>query len=224
MAMLHRRTLQAIGLLAGSEKSLAQLAEGLSINKSMAHRLLSGMEKEGLLKSRIVKTKNGRLRVFGLAEFSLVLSSDPGKGNLLSYRSTAALDPDRPLLGQIMQEGPRAAVRIYLKALKSLPSKSAIVLFGSAARGDATRKSDLDLLFLADGWQKADENRIRNILADAVITAGLQAISHFRTFSEFLNDGTSMGRSIKREGIILDIQGEVGDLWKAMQRYKSIWL
>jgi predicted nucleotidyltransferase len=226
MEIIHQRSLRIIELLADGEKSLTELAGKLSVTKTMALRMLTDLEKSGLIQSHIIKNNNGRLRQFKLKEFSLVISYDSKTASVLSFRADAPMDLSNPLIGQVSQAEFRRSVQTYLKAVELPSGESAVILFGSAARGNAGAKSDLDLLFLADKWDKPSTDRIRNALADAVINAGHQAISHFRTFGDFLNDNSSMARSIRKEGLIIQVHGQnqAENLWMAMQRYRNISL
>ena len=224
MEIIHQRSLMILELLVDGEKSLTELAGKLAVTKTMALRMLTGLQESGLIESHIVKNNNGRSRLFKLREFSMVLSYDSKTASVLSFRADAPMDLSNPLVGQIPQAEFRRSVQAYLKTVEPHFGESAIILFGSAARGNAGAKSDLDLLFLADEWEKPSIERIRNALADTVMIAGHQAISHFRTFGEFLKDNSSMARSIRKEGLILQVHGQVDDLWKAMQRYRNISL
>jgi len=224
MEIIRAKSMRIIELLVDGEKSLTELAGKLSVTKTMALRMLSDLEESGLIESRIVKNDNGRSRLFKLKEFSLVLSYNSRTASVLSFRADAPIDLANLLVGQVPQADFRRAVQVYLTAVKPPTGRFATVLFGSAARGNAGAKSDLDLLFLADEWEKQQTERIRDALADAVVEAGHQAVSHFKTFDDFLGDGSSMARSIRREGIIIQAGGQVEDLWKAMQRYRNIWV
>jgi hypothetical protein len=224
MEIIHGRSLRIIGLLVDGEMSLTELSSKLSVTKTMALRMLTGLEESGLIQSHIIKNHNGRSRMFSLKEFSLLLSYDSKTASVLSFRADAPMDLSNPLVGQVPQADFRRTVLAYLGAVMLPPGKSAVILFGSAAHGNAGAKSDLDLLFLADGWENPSIEHIRNALADAVVEAGHQAVSHFRTFGDFLNDGSSMARSIRKEGLILLVHGQADELWKAMQRYRNIWL
>lgn len=224
MEIIHAKSMRIIELLVDGEKSLTELSGKLSVTKTMALRMLSDLEDSGLIESRIVKNHNGRSRLFKLKEFSLVLSYDSKTASVLSFRADAPIDLANLLVGQVPQADFRRAVQVYLTAVKPPTGRFATVLFGSAARGNAGAKSDLDILFLADQWENPQTERIRDALADAVVEAGHQAVSHFKTFDDFLGDGSSMARSIRREGIIIQAGGKVEDLWKAMQRYRNIWV
>lgn len=223
---ISERTIKVLSLLARGNRTLSQIQKDLDVSKPMALKALSKLEKEGFVRSFIKKTKKGREKEYLLEQFSLVLSYDLKKRGFLAFRSQSPLSLENPLIGQIDQLRFQKATEVYLNAISSAFKKRgiAVILFGSIARGEGTRKSDIDLLFVASSWTKKEKGRINNLLADSVHKASYQAIPHFWKREKLVNDSSNMARSIRDEGIIIFTRGEVNDIWQTLKRYKNISL
>lgn len=77
---------------------------------------------------------------------------------------------------------------LYAEALREHlgPSLMAVVLFGSVARGEATRSSDIDLLVVASGLPEGRLARQRCLeKADARLEARLQALRRQGVLTDF---------------------------------------
>lgn len=223
--MISKHDMKILGLLTKGDMDLTQLAGAIDVSKPMAQKVLGSLEEEGLVRSTIEKTKKGRRRVFGLAPFSLLMSYDPEKGGIISFRSDEPLDLELPLLGQVSQHDFRKALAIYIRAIKAKIGPGTdliIILFGSIARGEGTKKSDIDLLFIAKAWNAKDERRIRDILAGITYKAIIQIRPLFRTDRYLSNRSDDLVGSIRKEGMVLFQRGEWRGTWQALERYGNI--
>jgi predicted nucleotidyltransferase len=204
-------------------KTLSQIQKFLGVSKTMALKTLSKLENDGLLSSVMIKNHIGQEKQFLLRSFSMVLSFDMSSRTMLSFVSDGPLSVHYPLLGQIVQERFRDALRTYLDAVVGHFKKSdyAIVVYGSVARGEGTNKSDLDLMVLSKDWTDDEKAKVRELLANVVHIAETLAKPMFWTFDKLSADDT-MQRAVKKEGIIVYSQGEVEQLWQMQRKYKSI--
>ena len=221
---LSKRTSEVIDFLARGERTLTQIQKELNVSKPMALKLMKDIMKKGMVTSKMRKTKTGREKVFSLASFSFLISYDPETRGLICFNSDQPFDIGLPLLNQVKQTMFIDPIKEYVLTIKKKFKKRdyAMILFGSVARGDGTRKSDIDLLFLSDSWSKKEKDRVKDVLAGAVHKAGTQAIPHFWTIDEISRKEDNLTRSVRNEGIILFINGEVGDIWQTLKRYSNI--
>lgn len=211
-------------LLASGEKTLTEIAKALDVTKPAAQKLLSKLESMGLILSTLRASPVGRVKRYSLRPFSLVVSHDPAKGGLLAFVTSAPLDPDYPLLGQIAQKEFRDAAGALVSALASRARKTeyAVVLYGSVARGEGNKKSDLDLIIVSASWSKKEISVFRNILADASFEAGYGPKAKFWTRPELIKGQDSIARAARKDGIVILARGEVNDVWRSMERYRTI--
>lgn len=224
--LISERTTKVLGLLANRKMTLTELQRELEVSKPMALKVLSRLEREGLVRSHMKKTRKGREKVYVLEPFSVILSYSIEDRALLAFRSQRPLSLEEPLIGQIVQPEFQEAVEAYLEAIPSgnWEDGMAVILFGSVARGEGTRKSDIDLLFVANGWTKKEKEMLRNVLADNVHKAGFQVVPHFWAKNKLLGDRSNMAKAIREEGMIVLARGEVSDIWRTLRRYRSISL
>ena len=223
--IISKHDMRILGLLTKGDMDLTQLASAIDVSKPMAQKVLGSLEKEGLVRSEIEKTKKGRRRVFGLAPFSLLLSHDPEKGGIISFRSKVPLDLELPLLGQVPQQDFRRALAIYIRAIEATigtDTEIVVILFGSVARGEGTKKSDIDLLFISRAWNAREERRMRDILANITYKAIIQVKPVFRTDRYLSNKSDDLVDAIRKEGMVLFQRGGMNDIWRALERYGNI--
>lgn len=224
ISLFSARQNEIAALLASGGKTLTELAHALHVTKPAAQKLLAKLESMGLIRSSIQTSTVGRVKHYSLRPFSLVVSHDPGKGGLLAFVSESPLDPEYPLLGQISQKEFRDAAGALVSALACRAKKKeyAVILFGSAARGEGNKKSDLDLMIVSDAWTKKEISDFQDILADASFESGFGPKPKFWTKSELLEGSDSIARAVRKDGIILLSRGEVNDIWQSMERYRNI--
>jgi hypothetical protein len=212
-----------INLLLTSEKSLTEISHSLKVSKPSALKYLNSMETLGLITSKYHTTKIGREKKFKIHTFSSTLSIDPIKG-VIFFCNQDPLDIKNPLIGQIKQNKFRSDVNIYLEqVLDILKMKFAVVIYGSIARGEATSKSDLDILFLAkNDWGKNNKSFVMNALYKGSIATQVQAKPLFWTLEKYITKKDILSKKIKQEGLIIYDSIGQGELWKVMKRYWNI--
>ena len=212
-----------INFLLKGEKSLSEITKFLKVSKPTALKYLNELENLGLITSNIYTTKIGREKRFQTNSYSCTLSIDPDKGAIF-FCTEDPLDLRNPLIGQIKQNEFRLIVNTCLQQiLKSLKAEFAIIIYGSIARGEATSKSDLDILLLTTkNWDEKRKSFVMNALYKSSIETLVQAKPLFWTLEKFINKHDSLSKRIKQEGfIVYDSTGQ-GELWKVMKRYWNI--
>lgn len=122
------------------------------------------------------------------------------------------LECDDPLL-MISQDEFRSPVRAYLERLsdrideaEKIDSLAGVVLFGSVARGEADRASDIDLLVIVEG-NKTSGRRIANSVARDVEDERFEGDRYdFEVLVESVESATRVGDKLEEifdEGLIL---------------------
>ncbi len=222
--------------LIGGPKSLGELQTLLGRQKPTLLRHLRLLEEEGIVRKETVITRTGRLVRYHLRPYTLLLRVDPDAGAVLRFEASEAVDLRFPLLGQIPQEEFRRDVAAYLGAVAAACRDWArppwIVLFGSAARGEGTWKSDIDVLILfeAEPSSAGTERRpapgrekvLRRALAGAAGDAAHLLKPHFATVDAFLAKDEGVLRAAKEDGIVVWGEATGGTVWRALTRYRSI--
>jgi len=222
---INDQTTRILNHLAEGPRTLSQLEKALGVSKPMASKALSKLEKDGLISSQVRRTRSGREKVYRLKPFSLVLSFDEDGHGILSFRSDGPLSLRDPLLGQVRQKEYRDALRLYVEVVADRLKKRdyALVLFGSVARGEGTRKSDLDLAFISDSWDNEEKEEVRDLLAGVVHAAVVQSKPVFVAL-DALKKGEGIAKAIQAEGMVLLVRGPGAELWRMLKRYKNISL
>jgi hypothetical protein len=128
------------------------------------------------------------------------------------------------LVGQIPQKQFRDAVDTYLFEISNqIKFDFTCIIFGSVARGEATRKSDINMLLISEGgWDKKSKNNVMNAFYKGVVECQKQVKPVFLTMSGFLEKKGKLNKAIKSEGLIVCDQLKSDELWKSMKRYWNI--
>ena len=231
--MLFRPTVRRIlqSLLAGS-KSLTDLSEETRLTKQALQRHLKDLERIGVIDRAYRPIGASREVVYHHAGCSLRLeirppgTADPLSGTVLSWATAGHEDPAFPLTAQIPRPEHRNEVVLVLRRLKRALAEDFgslfIVVFGSFVRGEATRKSDIDLMFVLPG----EDARLRERTEDAI--ADLQSdVEHaiqpfFATREAFLAGKKRMPAAAAEEGMVVHAPAEERELWSLMKRYRTI--
>jgi len=210
--------------LSTGEKTLTELAEAVEISKQGVLKHLNSMEEEGMVESRLESNEQGRTKIFSLDNFTELTTTNK-RGFIISFRSDSSLDPRYPLIGQIPQMEFREQLKEYLEAVDSMNIRPlSVVVFGSVARGEATWKSDIDVLFLTENWTEEKEEEIVNVLSDVTIEEeGVERSLNpsFRDYSD-LDSGESLMEEVRSDGVLVYTTEEVDPTWKHLKRYRSI--
>jgi predicted nucleotidyltransferase len=210
-------------LLTG-DKTLPELAADLGLSKPGTSKYLKNLEALHLIKGTYERNFDGRTIRYHLQPFHLVFSINPQARTVLSFQADETLDIDFFSLGFIPQKDLRDEVKIYLKQLQkiSLP-RLTVVLYGSVAQGTANRKSDIDLLLIAERWTKKEQRSIQEVFADAAEQTMHPVKPLFLSYSEYETLDPALKKEINDYGVILF---EKGKSWEKIQqqlrRYKSI--
>lgn len=230
-----RRILDA--LLAGA-RSLTELSDETGLRKPSLQPHLKELAALGIIQRDSVATTMGREVRYRLRSASLHLDLGELPGVALGWATSGFVDWQFPLTGQVPQEKPREEVVRFLRLLGPVLSarfegeawhRSFVLLYGSAARGEATWKSDLDLLVLLPDppW-----NGLEAAVDDVVSTvqmAGPHALSvRLAEKTAFVRSKKAMDREIAEEGIVVwGPRPRAGEevsraVWARMKRYKGI--
>lgn len=112
-------------------------------------------------------------------------------------------------VGQKITETEREAIRNLYTRIKDEFLIDKIILFGSKARGDAEKYSDVDLLVLTNTTKtRNDRERLSDIAADINIDYGVALSCLYFNLSEWeLGDSVNpfLKDNIEKEGIVLDV-------------------
>jgi len=224
MRLFNPSEKRIIEFLVTGEKTLPEIAKRLQLSKPGTSKYLKMLEESGLVKGVYERTAEGRTVRYHLQPFHLVLSLDPASQTAMTFMADDALDPDFPFLGFIPQKEFRDDVKRCLEALrKRRLGDVTVVLYGSGATGLATRKSDIDLLFVKESWTKPQENACLEAVAEASETILHPVKPRFLTPSEFDAMDPTLQKEIKDQGVVVF---ESGGSWKRIQqqlrRYTSI--
>lgn len=211
-----------INNLLEGEKSLKELSKEIGISKPGLIKHLDELEKVGILESFAKKKKesNIRIKVYKLKNFSLLVSINK-EGYVVDFESTSSIDFQFPLVNQIPQKSYRKEISKYLKSISNLKRPLTIVVFGSVAKGEATWKSDIDVVLFSDSWNKEKEeilNKISDIGMKKDVKTSMNP--HFKKYTEIEKSGIM--KEVKKNGMIVYTSREDEILWKKLKIYQSI--
>ena len=224
MRLFSKYEKQIIEQLLQKDVTLSEIAAELKISKPTSAKYLKKLEEFGLIKGNYEKNHFGRAIRYSLQPFHMIFSVDPHTKRTVNFIADAHLDEDYIQLGAIFQKEFRFEVKEYLKAITtSSLDEYMIILYGSVARGEGTRKSDIDLLFLKEKWLKKEKNDILNLIASVSNRCNHQAKPLFKTVKEFEEMDKTLQKQIKEHGITLIDKGKQWDKIKnQLRRYKII--
>lgn len=220
-----RRVLDA--MLAGSS-TLSELSRETGASKSAILPHLKALAALGIVHHERVPTSTGSEARYRLRDASLHISFDAGGGRVIAWGTLGRWSTEFPLLGQIPQPEIREEIGLFLRALRDAAGASAaklvVIAFGSASRGDATWKSEIDLFVLVERRSAA--------LAKAVERATVEAAAASQHAFQPLVIGrdewpVSKKRVVLeayREGIVVWAPRGENAPWSTMSRYASISL
>jgi predicted nucleotidyltransferase len=221
--LYSKKAKEILNLLLKGDKSLPEITDHLGISKPATLKNLDEMERMNMIRSEMITTKVGRIKMFKIRAYSLLFSMDPQKG-VMFYQNNAAVNLNNPLVGQVEQDEFRNAVKIYMKNMTmKLKKDFKAVLYGSIARGEGTSKSDIDILLLSKKeWNKKEKETIMDALHEGSIETQIQVKPLFWTIDNFLQKSDNLTERIKNEGMILYDSIEDEKVWRAMKRYWNI--
>lgn len=224
MDFFHPAQTQIIELLLTGDKTLSELSTALKRSKPGTSKHLKRLEQLGIVRGTYERNVEGRTIRYHLEPYHLVLSIDPISATAFCLSAGDALDTQFLFLGFISQKEFRAEVKKYLEALRrtDIP-RFAVLLYGSVASGTATRKSDIDLLVIAEGWTKNQQERIRQVLVEAAEKTTHTAKPLFLSTVEFEQMDPAFKKEINDHGILLLEKGSPWEvIRKDLRRCKTI--
>ena len=204
--------------------TLTTISHSLKISKPALSKHLKHLEERHIIKGTYQKTSQGRIITYNLKSFTLIYSYDQETNNLIYFTTTCPLDQNFPLLGMIKQQEFREEISTYLASLNPQNYESLlIILFGSVAQGNATRKSDIDLLILKENWTQQEIDQIYDTLSVVSTTTTHQAVPLIKTTQQFEYLHPSLRKEITNDGIILFKKGKTwNQIIKEFKRYRII--
>lgn len=220
-----RRVLDA--MLHGAS-TLTEIADATGLRKPSLHPHLKELAALGVVEQQRIATPTGWEVRYALRDASLHLSIHGAERVALSWGSIGPWEPDVALVAQVPQPDVRAELATFLRALRravGAPADDlAIVLFGSAARGDATWKSDIDLFILVDRPTPALDAAIEL----ATFEAGTASQHAFQpvimTRAEWSESRKRIAEDAREEGLLVWAPRRENAPWSTLKRYRSISL
>ena len=224
MEILNVYEKKIIEMLIERKRTLSQISEKLKLSKPSTSKYLKKLEEKGIVEGEYRRDRNGRSLIYRLRPFHLIFSIDPDKKILIYLKADEPLDIDNIYLGYIPQRDFREEVRKYISEVKKAEiDEFLVILYGSVAKGEGHRKSDIDMLFLKDEWRESDKDRVLNLLAIASSKCKHRINPIFKTIDEFESLDRELKKEINEYGIIVYERGKRWDQIKQkMRRYKSI--
>ena len=213
---LSERNKKIIELLTKNDRTLTEITNALGISKSGTLKHLNKLSEAELIKKNIRTTEDGRESYYTLNNYTFFFSINPNTDSIIEFKTVQPFKLKNLLLGQVPQEEFKTDLKELFNTLKNPPFT---ILYGSTAKGEATWKSDIDLLFLKDSWENKES--ILNTISDVNMKVKHQIKPEFRTFSKF-KQNTKLMNEIKDSGKI--IYGELDEhpeIWKMMKRYRN---
>lgn len=231
-ALLKPTARRVLDILLAGPASLTTLSEKTELSKPSLLRHLNEMESLGVLSRAYRSEGSVREAVYSLEGCSLHLELRPGQdgraGVALGWATPGETAPAFPLLAQIRPQGARADVAEVLRALESGAPEAwphlFVIVFGSIAKGEATRKSDIDLMVVLPDEDRHLQDRLADILARAQERTTLPIQPFFATRASMLTRAAKMEAIAAREGVVVHADHRRTELWTCMTRYRTISL
>lgn len=218
-----RRILDA--MLAGA-KTLTELSDATGISKSALLPHLKALAALGAIEGTRLSTSTGTEAHYRLLDLSLHLSLRASGPVAISWAEPGAWSSEFPLVNQVRQPEVRAEIAGFLRALRgSLGAQTdalVVILFGSAARGEATWKSDIDILILVADRDKAIEAKIAKATFEAQMASQHAFSTTFVTRAEWPDGRKRLVQEAKEEGIIVWAPRGEEAPWSTLKRYRAI--
>lgn len=224
-ALLRPPSQRLLHALLPGPRTLTELAHDLGVTKPAIQRPLKELERLGVVRRDYRPREGTRDVVYTAVGCSLRLDILPG-GLALAWASPGAGDAHFPLVGQVREPRDRAEVLTLLRRLEAaLPdawSGLFLVLFGSMARGESTRKSDIDLMVVLPRKDRDLQERVASAIAECQSEVEHAIQPFFTTKASFLAGEKRMDAVAAREGMVIHGAASERDLWSMMTRYRTI--
>jgi DNA-binding Lrp family transcriptional regulator len=215
-----------IAILLTGSKTLSEIAEKMNLSKPGTSKYLKNLEHEGFLRGNYERTTEGRTIRYRLLPVHVLVSVDPESETVISFHVDDVFDPDFPLLGSIPQKEFRQELKFFLiEFTKKRIQDVTIILYGSVATGAATRKSDIDLLFVKEMWTHQEKEICLNAIATTSEQLAHPIKPQFFTLETFDEIDVALQKEIKDQGVVIF---ESGRSWRRLQgqlkTYRTIML
>ncbi|AQL42271.1 hypothetical protein BV210_05885 [Halorientalis sp. IM1011] len=155
-----------------------------------------------------------------LQQLALVRVDESGRSKRVRVNRERVMIPDEPLF-TLPQDEFREPVRAFAERVRTeVPSFSALVVFGSVARGDADRRSDIDVWILIDNDD--DLLQARRTATDIAVDLGEQRFGdeghryEFEVLVESVASAASHGEAddgideVLAEGVVIENSSALG--------------
>lgn len=215
-----------LSAMLGGARTLSEISAKTKLKKPALVPHLKDLVALGVLRHERVPTSTGTEARYEPNAFSLHLSLDPARGHALAWGAPGAWDPRFPLAAQVAQPDVRAQIVAFLAALRATPigDELVVILYGSGARGDATWKSDIDLIVLASPARPRGETQ--RAVETATFESSIGAQHAIRPSIETREDFELARKRVHveamAEGLVVWAGGDAP--WSKMERYRSISL
>ncbi len=226
--LLFKPTSKAIieNLLQG-RKSLTELSTELQLSKSvLLQKYLSTFESLGLVTKTVEKTSSGRQAYYELNGFTLHFSIDPSSKCALAFTTDLDLEDHSFLLGQVKDVRFRDDLELLLEKVAGSDIDNLfvhIILYGSVAKEEASDRSDIDLAFVAEKWNKQGKNAIIDLISELSPDIDHVIRPVFITIADILEADNDLIVEIRKTGKIIYGERYQGTgIWEKMETYRNI--
>jgi predicted nucleotidyltransferase/DNA-binding HxlR family transcriptional regulator len=228
--LLRPASRRVLGALLTGRRSLTELAAVMGVAKPSLQPTLKRLAELGWIRREEIRAPTGREVYYSLQSASLHVELRPEHGVAIAWASAGPIDDDFPLASTVgdvtVRQEILVALRLLREKMRGLFAKNAfsIVLFGSAARGEMTWKSDIDLLFIEHYEDPGPlYDHIQNCVADIQDFVTHPVRAHFVSLDEFMRGKKAIAKEAAREGLVLHAQREA-PLWAKMEKHRAISL
>lgn len=216
-----RRILDA---MLGGATTLTAISEATGQSKPALVPQLKALAELGVVHGERVPTSTGSEARYRLRDVSLHLSFDASRSAVIAWATPGRWHSELPLLAQVPQPEVRDEVRRLVQALRDAGQLKDVVLilFGSAARGEVTWKSDIDVVVLVEERDATRERAFEETVFEAQIGTQHAFSPTFVTRDEWTADRKRIVQEAHEEGIV--VWGGEDAPWSTMKRYGAIRL
>lgn len=226
--LLRPSTQRVLGCLLSGQRSLTEIAELTGLSKPTLLPVLRRLVDSGWVARVELRQPTGRAVAYRLIGGSLHLEVRPDTGIALRWLARGEQDDQFPLATQVEDPAIREEVLVVLRHLRKRWRKDfderfyTIILYGSAARGETTWKSDIDLMFVGEHDDPG--------LVDEVVRDALAEVQEFVTHpvrgsfverEDFLEGTSRLVKEAQNEGLIL-VASRRDPIWTKLTRYTNI--
>lgn len=224
--VLRPASVRLIESLLGGRRSLTELAATIGVAKPSILPALRRLVDIGWVQREDIRAATGRETFYSLRPGSLHIELRPDAGVAVSWAAEGEVDPYFPLTMQVpdvaLREEILTVLRLLRKRLKRSLDRFAIILYGSAARGEITWKSDIDIAFVyAPNVSDETLQTIYDAVADVqeYVTHSVKIMPIAR--SVLLEADRGIPKEIASEGVVIHADRE-DPIWVKMAKHHTI--